>query len=51
MPTISVDNAADDFNGTNGTVFTLPADGEYNATVEYPMFCGGEKIKNFSKIN
>ena len=51
MPTISVYNATDKVDGINGTVFNLPADGDYNATVGYPMFCGGEKIKNFSKIN
>ena len=37
-------------NGTNGTVFTLPADGEYNATIEDPMACGTGKTKNFSKM-
>ena len=37
-------------NGTNGTVFTLPADGEYKATIEDPMACGTGKTKNFSKM-
>jgi hypothetical protein len=37
-----------DNNGTNGTVFTLPADGEYNATVKDPMACGTGKTKNFT---
>ena len=37
-------------NGTNGTVFTLPADGEYSATNEDPMACGTGKTKNFSKM-
>ncbi|CAI8033368.1 hypothetical protein GBAR_LOCUS18821, partial [Geodia barretti] len=35
-------------NGTNGTVFTLPADGDYSATIEDPMACEAEKTKNFT---
>ena len=45
MHTVSVYN---DMVNNNGTVFNLPADGEYKATIEDPMACG--KTKNFSKI-
>ncbi|CAI8055835.1 hypothetical protein GBAR_LOCUS30450, partial [Geodia barretti] len=52
MHTVSVYNDTVRFDaniGTNGTVFTLPADGEYKATIEDPiMACGTEKTKNFT---
>jgi hypothetical protein len=35
-------------NCTNGTVFTLPADGDYNATIDDPMICETGKTKNFT---
>ena len=53
MHTVSVYNDTVSFvanNGSNGTVFTLPADGEYTATIEYPMACGTGRTKNFSKM-
>ena len=53
MHTVSVYNDTVEFdanNGTNGTVFILPADGEYSATIEDPTACGKEKINKFSKI-
>ena len=53
MHTVSVYNDTVEFdanNGTNGTVFILPADREYSATIEDPMACGKEKKNKFSKI-
>ena len=53
MHTVSVYNDTVNFvanNGTNGTVFTLPADGEYKATVKDPMACGTGNTKNFSTM-
>ncbi|CAI8045438.1 hypothetical protein GBAR_LOCUS25133 [Geodia barretti] len=49
--TVSVYNDTVEFdanNGTNGTVFILPADGEYSATIEDPTACGKEKINKFT---